>query len=698
MFSSWLNTAANPEFLVAAVVTAFLIATRRVVKKSASVGWGIGALLAGGILFATIVSLGSRIVMAAVLACLGMLIIVRLSRALDWNGEPGKSIQVNKPVRAIAPLLLLAQVLGVGLLVLEPAAGLSPILDVVEIVDNAGSNYQMPITVTRLAALFALLAFAEIMILENSAINRVVALIGAAALLLVMLVISSRPMTSAMATLLLVTAIPIISHIKFRYWRTYLHAYDIVYFARQMQVLAFLFQNYKTLVLSAASSLFVMLAVIALTAIHEPPTIVRSWPMILTAVSSVAAIIALIPLVRRKNVDFFLHPSPIAHLLASIGEAYCAMRTGYLLRVEPIEANSKSLMIERAERDESAPVAERPHIILILQESTFPPQLIPGLAMNDSMCSFFASADGNLHPLVVETFGGSTWVSEFSCLTGIAAGSYGAMKDFSVSYSHGKIRHSLPLQLRQMGYRSAAFHLLDAEFAQANVFLKSIGFDVVHDSAALDARGHEPDIFLYRHLLSWLETQQVDKNTRTFSYLATMSNHGPHREHFTEDGGQIVRVPNKHISELEEYLRRLERAIADYNWVRAELARRFPNQAFMLVHFGDHQPSFMGRCLGGGGWTNQLSRSDARNAMYQTYFAIDGINFSPHLDSSGPLHIADLSTMILEAASLPLDLIAETRRHLRRATVSEPISHAGDESRFWRVNDLLVKSGLIDLH
>ena len=42
--------------------------------------------------------------------------------------------------------------------------------------------------------------------------------------------------------------------------------------------------------------------------------------------------------------------------------------------------------------------------------------------------------------------------------------------------------------------------------------------------------------------------------------------------------------------EMSEYLRRLAMAQIDYDELRSAIARRFPGEQFLIVHYGDHQP------------------------------------------------------------------------------------------------------------
>ena len=95
-----------------------------------------------------------------------------------------------------------------------------------------------------------------------------------------------------------------------------------------------------------------------------------------------------------------------------------------------------------------------------------------------------------------------------------------------------------------------------------------------------------------------------------FTFIETMATHGPYRYTYMPEvvvpGGGPGTDPAMH-----EYLRRLSMARIDYDFLRSELARRFPDQSFLLVDYGDHQPTATQTLLGFGKETDieQVMRS-----------------------------------------------------------------------------------------
>jgi hypothetical protein len=84
-----------------------------------------------------------------------------------------------------------------------------------------------------------------------------------------------------------------------------------------------------------------------------------------------------------------------------------------------------------------------------------------------------------------------------------------------------------------------------------------------------------------------------------FTFIETMATHGPYSYAYMPEvavsGGGPGTDPAMH-----EYLRRLSMAGVDYNFLRAEIARRFPEQSFLIVHYGDHHPTATRKLLGFG--------------------------------------------------------------------------------------------------
>ena len=89
------------------------------------------------------------------------------------------------------------------------------------------------------------------------------------------------------------------------------------------------------------------------------------------------------------------------------------------------------------------PPAKRPHIIMLLDESSFDITAAPGIKVPPDYRRHFRSFDGKQRSFVVEATGGPTWYAEYSVLTGLSARSFGRFK-FHVTAHRGRTRAARP--------------------------------------------------------------------------------------------------------------------------------------------------------------------------------------------------------------------------------------------------------------
>jgi hypothetical protein len=136
----------------------------------------------------------------------------------------------------------------------------------------------------------------------------------------------------------------------------------------------------------------------------------------------------------------------------------------------------------------------------------------------------------------------------------------------------------------------------------------------------------------------------------------------------------------------------------DYARFVARLKRDFPEESFLIVRFGDHQPSIATNLidprLDDSLRSRLLAARDPR--FLTTYYAIDAINFRPSDLSSARdrLDAPYLPLVVLEAAGLPLDAsFAEQKRIFQRCGGEFYRCNGGAEVR--RFNRLLIEAGLI---
>lgn len=345
----------------------------------------------------------------------------------------------------------------------------------------------------------------------------------------------------------------------------------------------------------------------------------------------------------------------------------------------------------------AAPDSRRPHIVMVLHESTFDPALLD-LPTDARFDPFFKPPRSAAGTLAVDIYGGGTWQTEFSVYAGLSSLCFGADAPFVFQLLAGRIRHSLPAFLKTAGYRTSLVTSDVVPSPSHHRFYRSIGFERIDDPARLvppfdfaSWKRSYDDGPIYEHALREIERDRTSADP-LFLSLMTLSNHGPHTRHrHLGTGYDPVRQEFSAYSgsaEFGEYMARLAASADACERFRSSLAELLDGEPALLVRFGDHHPSFTEQITG-------LPRTDRR--LRETFFAVEPINMDLPAGFAAPrlVDAAFLSTLVVTAAGLPLDPVFATRLTLMDACAD---SYADCRSpmrdRFHRT---LVDEGLIDL-
>jgi phosphoglycerol transferase MdoB-like AlkP superfamily enzyme len=341
------------------------------------------------------------------------------------------------------------------------------------------------------------------------------------------------------------------------------------------------------------------------------------------------------------------------------------------------------------------PAGKPPHIILVHDESSFDIRSAPGLNLPPKYGEHFKSFDGKERKFLVEGVGGPSWYAEYSVLTGLSPRSFGRFSYFVTRLASGRVLRGLPNMLRRCGYQTRTIYSALGAFMSERSFHTNVGVQKFRDQNDLRADEFEPDAFYYDKALAALARERNQRPMFLYVYLA--ANHYPWYERWRSDlmpQWQDLQNP----SVVDEYLRRQTISAQDFAAFKADLARKFPEESFLLVRYGDHQPDFSTSILEP--WLKpaeialRVRRFDPK--YFTTYYAIDAINFKP-VDMSSAADTLDgpyLPLVIQEAAGLPLDpSFAEQKNILRRCAGIFYACNGGAEAR--RFNRLLIDAGLI---
>ena len=273
------------------------------------------------------------------------------------------------------------------------------------------------------------------------------------------------------------------------------------------------------------------------------------------------------------------------------------------------------------------PAGKPPNIILLLDEASFDARAVPGIKLPAGYGAHFVSFDGKERKLFVEGSGGPTWYTEYNVLTGLSARSYGRLSYYVTRIAAGRVKRGLPQELRRCGYKTISLYPAYGAFLSAKKFQTTAGIRHFFDSADMKAGDFEPDSFYFDQALKTMAAEQDGRPQ--FVMIYTMFNHFPWwntlKPELTPDW-----KPPGNDPQLDEYLRRQSLSASDYAAFKARLAKEFPGQPFLIVRFGDHQPG-MAQFIDPAATEEMIAQRimsyDPR--YFTTYYAIDGVNFTP---------------------------------------------------------------------
>ena len=421
------------------------------------------------------------------------------------------------------------------------------------------------------------------------------------------------------------------------------------------------------------------------------PFRIRRSRALLGCLLCLAALATLSLRIPTDREDEFYPHQYVSKFARSAAVAAVDLTNGGVLEADGAVADRLSLGTGAA----CEPARKLPHIVMVFDESSFDITMMPGVKVPPDYRDRFRSSDGKIREFVVEGAGGPSWYTEYNVLTGLSARSYGRFAESVTRLAAGRVKRGLPHVLRTCGYSTYSLYSWFGAFVGARGFQTSAGIEHFLDAKQLHTGPADTDTFYYDHAARVIAQDPTHGPLFVFVYLAM--NHFPWDFRYRPDLLPDWLNPGNPF-EIDEYLRRQELSAHDYAQFKARLAREFPDQQFLLVRFGDHQPLFAKRfldpTLDQAEVAARILRRDPR--YFTTYYAVEGINFEP-VDLSSALDTLDapyLPLVVLEAAGVPLDpTFVEQKKILGRCRGVFYLCAEGAEAR--RFNRLLIDAGLI---
>ena len=338
---------------------------------------------------------------------------------------------------------------------------------------------------------------------------------------------------------------------------------------------------------------------------------------------------------------------------------------GVFFKVPEFEGNSQkfkekmtALLSEKAEsKTESAekPDAEKPDIVVCLQESTLNPhqfdfdaEIIPPFSMfNKQEDTAFVS------PLRVHTVGGATWKSEFAFLAGVPSTDFGALAS-GVFYSVvPHLQTGFIKNLREQGYFCVALSPFTKGNYNAKPAYDHFGFDLMLQPQDLGYPASisknlwhisSEEMMYYTKLILQKQHPSLENVKQPmFVYVLTMKEHGPYNTNMPNHFNLASkRLGGKAISCLNDYIDRIDSLNEAIEGLNDYLKSR--ETPYVFGYFGDHQVAF----------DNQLppKKGNFANPDYVTQFVVRTNRKTDFVQQQDFLDLAFVGGVLLDVAGL----------------------------------------------
>jgi phosphoglycerol transferase MdoB-like AlkP superfamily enzyme len=317
----------------------------------------------------------------------------------------------------------------------------------------------------------------------------------------------------------------------------------------------------------------------------------------------------------------------------------------------------------------------RPDVVAVLEESTFNPMILD-VCQNVPECKIgMFKADAHTRaggPLTVHTFGGGTWTSEFALMTGVADvlfGNAGLYAPYSLS---PRIAHTLPDVFKAAGYRVIAIYSHSGEFLNARNAYANYGVDAFYDGSDHGLGWKSTDAELLAYFTEVYNKEVAENADRPlFIFTLTLHQHGPHMTPLEQLPAPFNKplFPGKFKTpkldewlnlNLGNYLARAHESSA----MLADLEKLLwgSGRPSVLMHFGDHQPSFDGAMHS---IPKTVPKAAGPNSSRVTYYMLKTSFPMPKMPTYEALDIVFLGAQLLDAAGVPKDAFYQANALLR---------------------------------
>ena len=307
-------------------------------------------------------------------------------------------------------------------------------------------------------------------------------------------------------------------------------------------------------------------------------------------------------------------------------------------------------------------VTEKPDIVLLLQESTVNPNIYDLPAETKLPELFMFQQDKNVvaySPMRVQTFGGGTWLSEFSALTGLNSDDFGSQKSGVFYFIVDHLNNSLFKEMKANGYYTVVLTPFNKGAYHSGHAYETLGVDRIIQPQELGYPGKLQDnlwTISTEDMLKYAkEILATETDKPVFIFSLTMYEHGPYKESHSDDYDIKDKISNKDAA--GEFSHYMEKIVASDNAMRdfADFIEK-RDRPLMFLYFGDHQP----------GISLNKYNSSFSSPSYITQFTLrDNLKSGTSVKTGELTDISFLGGLLLERANLKISPFYEANIKMR---------------------------------
>jgi len=304
----------------------------------------------------------------------------------------------------------------------------------------------------------------------------------------------------------------------------------------------------------------------------------------------------------------------------------------------------------------------KPDIIVWLHESTVNPEIydLPG-ATFPRLAMFQPDPATRAQSLLrVPTYGGGTWLSEFTLLSGLSARDFEPASNAVYYGVTPRLKTSLPRVLKESGYRSVVLTPFNKSAYHSGPAYEDLGFDRIVQPQDL---GYPAAPFenLWnvesRQMAGYARQILEQESGPVFLFMFSIKEHGPY------DAGhppapELLGAADRALSgRLSDYVERIEAlSAATQEFSSYLLGRKRPT---LFLYFGDHQGVMKGRSLG--------YRISSPAPEYITQFVLrDNLPSPAQLPVGEVTDLAFIGGLLLERAGVEPDALFGANIDMRK--------------------------------